>query len=428
MPPSGPRSSWWRTTIAVGGLLDRLLDRRLDDVLDRLARLGAFGQQQPGLEVHAPGGAEVLGDQQRLDARLVERVEHLGDARRAAPAGADALRQPVQRLALALARVLLDQRLRGRADVVDRRVLDVDGDAARDPLAQIRVQLALELGQQVVRRADQDAIEPAVLVDVEGEVGGVGEVVLDLLLHRAIELRRRPALLLVLGVDVVDEAVGLLQRVAGADEQPRGAAVGDQHEPRLVGPVQHQRLDERGPVEHDLVLDRPSQADDLQQVRRPARVDGHGTGAVGGDVGQQHVADTLDVVTQRHSLVVREPVLGFDLVCRGGQHRRDRRRSRAGRREFGRVQVQEHGKHASFVRMHGGKCLESSLRDRFGHDSRLPHVCGGRTARREYTYARSVVAGRRLRPGRDPGAFEHDEVTVSHAEHDITSPRPIAAS
>jgi hypothetical protein len=49
--------------------------------------------------------------------------------------------------------------------------------------------------------------------------------------------------------------------------------------------------------------------------------------------------------------------------------------------------------------VHGGKCPEASLRDRFGHDSRLPHVCGGRTARRQYACARCVAADRRLRPG-----------------------------
>ena len=41
--------------------------------------------------------------------------------------------------------------------------------------------------------------------------------------------------------------------------------------------------------------------------------------------------------------------------------------------------------------------------------SRLPHVCGGRTARREDTHPRFVAAGRRSRLGDDPKAFEHDE-------------------
>ena len=58
----------------LGGLLDRLLDRRLDDVLHPLAGVGALGEQQTGLEVDSAGGMEVLGDQQRLDAGLVEPV------------------------------------------------------------------------------------------------------------------------------------------------------------------------------------------------------------------------------------------------------------------------------------------------------------------------------------------------------------------
>ena len=80
-------------------------------------------------------------------------------------------------------------------------------------------------------------------------------------------------------------------------------------------PVHHERLDERGAVEHDLVLDRPAQPHDLEQVLRAARVDGDGARAVGGDVGaQQDVAHALDVVAQRHALVVREPVALLDLV------------------------------------------------------------------------------------------------------------------
>ena len=55
--------------------------------------------------------------------------------------------------------------------------------------------------------------------------------------------------------------------------------------------------------------------------------------------------------------------------------------------------------HASLVWVHGGERPKASLRDRFGHGSRLPHVSGGRTARREYAFARLTAADRRLRPG-----------------------------
>ena len=101
IPPSGTRSSWWRTTIAFADCSIAFSIAGSTMSVDRLAGVGLLGQQQPGLEVHAPGGAEVLGDQQRLHARLVERVEHLGDPGRAAPAAADALGQAVERLALA---------------------------------------------------------------------------------------------------------------------------------------------------------------------------------------------------------------------------------------------------------------------------------------------------------------------------------------
>ena len=63
----------------------------------------------------------------------------------------------------------------------------------------------------------------------------------------------------------------------------------------------------------------------------------------------------------------------------------------------------------AIFRVHGGECPKAGLGDRFGHCSRLPHVCGGRTARREHAHARLVAAGRRCRLGQNAEALEHDE-------------------
>src|SRR4051794_13976627 len=58
------------------GLLDRLLDRRLDDVLAALelliGRPVVAGVEHAGIAVAAPSGAEAVGDEQDLDALIVE--------------------------------------------------------------------------------------------------------------------------------------------------------------------------------------------------------------------------------------------------------------------------------------------------------------------------------------------------------------------
>src|SRR5215210_582677 len=170
----------------VGGLLDGLLDRLLDDVLDRhrggaLRHLLGRRVEESGIRVADPGGRHPGADQQDLHARLVERREDLGEPRRAAAAAADALGHAVERLALPAAPELRDLLARGRAHGVQAGVLHVAGDAADEPLLQVRVQLRLEVADGLLRPADQEPVEAAQLEQVEGRVGGVPEVVLDLL-------------------------------------------------------------------------------------------------------------------------------------------------------------------------------------------------------------------------------------------------------
>src|SRR4051794_11062526 len=118
----------------LGGLLDRLLDRRLDDVLAALELLVVgpvvAGVEHPGLLVAAARGAEALGHEQDPDPLLVERFEPRREAGGPAPATADALGQAIQCPALAGARPVLDRRGRRGAHVVEARVLDVEVQAA----------------------------------------------------------------------------------------------------------------------------------------------------------------------------------------------------------------------------------------------------------------------------------------------------------
>ena len=177
--------------IDVGGLLDRLLERLLDHVGDRGGgravghRLGRR-VQQPGVGVAEPGRGQAAGDEQHLDARLVERREHAGQPAGAALAAADALGEPVERLALDCAGVLLDPLGGAGADLVDRRVLDVAGDPAGQALAQVGVQAVLEVADELVGRADQQAVEAVALVERERRVGRAGDVVVDLLVDAAL--------------------------------------------------------------------------------------------------------------------------------------------------------------------------------------------------------------------------------------------------
>ena len=102
-----------------------------DRLLDRLVELGRI---------------EVLGEQEDLDPRLLERRHHRLGLRHPAVAAADPLGEAVERLALHLRDVPVDDLRRRGLHVVGGRVLDVDADPPGQPLAQVRVQHLLHLG------------------------------------------------------------------------------------------------------------------------------------------------------------------------------------------------------------------------------------------------------------------------------------------
>ena len=135
--------------------------------------------------LHA-GDAELLVQDQELHAALVERRQHVVEA-----AGA-ALAELVQRLELALALELLDERPGGPEHLVGLRALDVDLDAAGEPLAQVVVQLLLEVGRDLARAADDQALEGLLEVAQQRVAGDLQVVVLLLLDPTLVACRPAP--------------------------------------------------------------------------------------------------------------------------------------------------------------------------------------------------------------------------------------------
>ena len=173
--------------------------------------------------------------------------------------------------------------------------------------AQVRVQLLLDLADQLLRRADDEVVERLPLEAREQRVERVADVVELLLLHRALVARLRPAALVVLA--------GACRPRCGrpppgpsavADEDPRGPAVHEQHAPALAGPVAHERLDAGVVVDDRARLDRVRQRG-RPRARRRARRRTRPARAYRPTPRRaaQHVAHPLDVGAQRHPLLVR---------------------------------------------------------------------------------------------------------------------------
>src|SRR3954470_10762558 len=81
-------------------------------------------------------GVHAVGEQKRLDARLLERVNHLVATGRRAATGTDALANALERLALPPPLELLELLGGGAPDVLEARILDVELHVAGEPLTQ----------------------------------------------------------------------------------------------------------------------------------------------------------------------------------------------------------------------------------------------------------------------------------------------------
>ena len=181
-----------------------------------------LGAQPAARGADDPGRREAGLDEQGLDALLVDGGEHLGQPAGGAARGrAEGLGEPRERRVLARARGLLDASARGAAHVVGARVLDVDVQPAGEALAQVGMQVALEVAGELLRGADEDAPGRSSLQVGEGDLGRVAQVVVDVLVDRALVVGLRPAALVVAAAQLVLDELDLLERVAGAAEEPR---------------------------------------------------------------------------------------------------------------------------------------------------------------------------------------------------------------
>ena len=189
--------------------------------------------------------------------------------------------------------------------------------------------------------------------------------------------------LVVLAMEVVLDAVGLLERLRGALEDPRRAAVDEQDAPALAVGLGDQRLDPGGAVDDHARVDGPAQRDDLEQPGGLAGEHRDAARAVLGDAtALQRLAHALDVGLEPHVLVVVEAVAVLHLALRVVDHRGDRRGARRHRRELRRVQVEEDREDAAAVGPHVGEAAQVAAVDRVRcHPDPLPPAPGSGTRR-----------------------------------------------
>src|SRR5439155_5737634 len=183
----------------------------------------------------APAGClEVVGDEQHLDATLHERTQHPVEPGDAAVARTDGVAQPLDGGRLLLP---LDLRLdlhRSKADVVVARV-PRNGDARRDALAKVGVELTLELAGDVGGRGDDEVVEAGVLVDIERDLRGAAQMLLGTSRGVVTHVILLPVAPVVVVAWKLVEAFALVDELTELEhEEPRALSIGQQDRETLV--------------------------------------------------------------------------------------------------------------------------------------------------------------------------------------------------
>ena len=220
MPPSGPRSSWWRTPITSAdcSIAFSIAFSTTSVTGAAVAPSGTssgVAYSSPVAGRRAPARRQPARHQQHLHARLVERGEHLARARRRR--GRRCRRPAASRSSASRSRLRACSSILSPAHARTRPAPEFSTSQETRPASRSRrygCSFASRSPTELLRRADQQAVEAAALVEGERDLGGVREVVLDLLLDAALVVGLRPAALVVPAVDVVLDAVGLLELVA----------------------------------------------------------------------------------------------------------------------------------------------------------------------------------------------------------------------
>src|ERR671910_3523167 len=224
-------------------LRERLLGGLLHQVVDRHHLVAAALAAPPeGGEPIAAGAApagrrEALRHHQGGDAMLGEGVDHLAQARHSPPFGGRRGPQPLDHLGFPPAFDLGLDRL-GRLEHLGVTGGGRHGDPPREPAAEGRGQVGLEVTGELLGCTDHQVLERVLRPDLERDVGGVAQVMLRLLLECAGVVAAPVAL--AAGVGVAGnrlEQLGPFDQLTQLEhEHPRPLPVGQEHADGFVLP------------------------------------------------------------------------------------------------------------------------------------------------------------------------------------------------
>jgi hypothetical protein len=181
-------------------------------------------------------------------------------------ARAHSLLEPVERVPLHGSLVLLDQRAGGLEHIVLVRVLDIDREAAGEPLGDVGMKGSLDVGDELLGGSDQQVVEAGTAKAPVQHVGDALQMAMDLLALAALVALLRPTARVRLREHVLrGDSRYLLDPVARPAEDARRAPIAQQDAPRARDEV-HERLDERRVRDDHLGLHGPREPDDLEEA------------------------------------------------------------------------------------------------------------------------------------------------------------------